>query len=107
MMPLKRYCSKSIISNIVFFFLEILQSHTFLRSRNSKRKVFNGTESNGLNLLSQIRGIVENGLGHLFITSSSSHFFNKTDLELYISEVVLLKSVGTAEIGFIEEMRTT
>ena len=29
-------------------------------------------------------GIVEKGLGHVFITSSSSHFFNKTDFEQYL-----------------------
>ena len=29
-------------------------------------------------------GIVEKGLGHVFIASSSSHFFNKTDLEQYL-----------------------
>ena len=33
-------------------------------------------------------GIVEEGLGHLFITSTSSYFFNKTDFEqsLYDNE---------------------
>ena len=30
------------------------------------------------------KGIVEKGLGYLFITSSSSHFFNKTDFEQYL-----------------------
>ena len=33
------------------------------------------------NVFSQIRGIVEKGSGQLFITSSSSHFFNETDFE--------------------------
>ena len=28
--------------------------------------------------------MVEKGLGHLFITSNSSHFFNKTDFEQYL-----------------------
>ena len=28
--------------------------------------------------------MVEKGLGHLFITSSSSHFFNKTNFEQYM-----------------------
>ena len=32
-------------------------------------------------------GIVEKGLGHLFITSSSSNFFNKTDLKQYLSTI--------------------
>ena len=49
--------------------------------KSAKCRVANGTESNGLNRTSRIRGIVEKGLGHLFITSNSSHFFNKTDFE--------------------------
>ena len=35
-------------------------------------------------VFSQIKEIVEKGLRHLFITSNSSHFFNKTDFELYL-----------------------
>ena len=89
---------KEILLKIDYIEHRVLFSGNFAKSYFSEvtkfeRKVFNGTESNGVNLLSQIRGIVENSLGHLFITSSSSHFFNKTDLELYIPEVVLLKSV--------------
>ena len=60
----------------------ILQNHPFLMSRSSKRRIANGTESNGLNLFLRIREIVEHGLGHLFITSSHS-LFNKTDIELH------------------------
>ena len=56
------------------------QSHSFLMSRISKRRIANGTESNGLNLFSRIKGITEQGLGNLFITSRSFHFF-QTDLE--------------------------
>ena len=37
----------------------------------------------GFNLFLRIREIVEQDLGHLLITSSSSYFFNKTDLEQY------------------------
>ena len=36
--------------------------------------VSNGTESNGLNLFSQIREIEEQSLGHVIITSSTFHF---------------------------------
>ena len=36
-------------------------------------------------LLLRIREIVGKGLGYLFIISSSSHFFNKTDFEQYMS----------------------
>ena len=43
-----------------------------------------GTESNGLNLFSRIGKIVKQDLGFLFITSGSSHFLNKTDLEHYV-----------------------
>ena len=37
--------------------------------------VVNGAEPNGLNLFSRIRGMVEQGLEHLFIALGSSHFF--------------------------------
>ena len=47
----------------------------------AKCRVAIGTESNGLNRIFVKKGIVEKGLEYLFITSSSSHFFNKTDLE--------------------------
>ena len=33
------------------------------------------------NVFSRIRGTVEKGSGQLFITSSSSHFFNETNFE--------------------------
>ena len=46
-------------------------------------------ESNRLNLFSRKKGIVKQGLGHLFITLSTSLFFNKTDLELYRSVFLL------------------
>ena len=51
----------------------------------------------------QIKRIVEKGLGHLFITSGSSHFFNKTHFEQY-----LLFSVSNgnhsnlSEVGVLE-----
>ena len=35
-------------------------------------------------LFLRIRGIAKQGFGDHFITSSSSYFFNKTDLEQYI-----------------------
>ena len=34
--------------------------------------------------------MVEQDLGHLFITSSSSHFFNKTYLEQYILQYPMI-----------------
>ena len=49
--------------------------------RNLKRKIATaGTESNGLDVFSPIRGIGEQDLGHLYINSSSFHFFHKSDL---------------------------
>ena len=51
------------------FLLEILPSHLFLMSQNLERRVTNGVESNKLNLILQIRGIVEQNLRLLFITS--------------------------------------
>ena len=32
------------------------------------------------------KGTVEKDLGHLFITTSNSHFFNKSDFEQYFFE---------------------
>ena len=65
------------------FLQEILLSHPFLMSRNWKRWIANGAESNRLNPFSRIRGTVVQGLGNLFITSICSHFFNKTILDMY------------------------
>ena len=43
------------------------------------------TESNGLNIFSRIRGLVEQGLGRLvFPNKNSSHFINKADFEQYL-----------------------
>ena len=43
-----------------------------------------GMESTGEIPFLQIKGIGEKYMGHLFITSSISHFFNKTDFEQYL-----------------------
>ena len=45
----------------------------FCCHESSKRRFANRLESNGLYPFLQIRGIVEPGLGHLFIISSTSH----------------------------------
>ena len=37
----------------------------------------------GIIVFLRIKGIGEKYLGHVFITSSSSRFFNKTDFEQY------------------------
>ena len=42
------------------------------------------------NVFSRIRGIVEKGLQHLFIISSSHHFSSKTDFEQYLFKLRLL-----------------
>ena len=46
-------------------------------------------------MLLQIRGIVAKGLGHFLITSSttSSRFFNKTNLEQYLLERLSLSHI--------------
>ena len=64
---------------------QIMLSHPFLMSRNFKTQGCQCyTDSNGLNLFSCIRRIVEQGLGYFFISSSRSHFFNKTHFERYL-----------------------
>ena len=51
----------------------------------SKRRIANMVRGqNDFNLFLQIRGIAEQDMGHFFITSSSSHFLNKTDFEQYL-----------------------
>ena len=35
-------------------------------------------------VFSRIRGIEKKGLGHLYLTSSSSYFFDKTGCEQYL-----------------------
>ena len=49
-----------------------------------------GTESNEVNSIFANKGNGEKHLGHLFIISSSSHFFNKTDFELYLFKKLVL-----------------
>ena len=68
-----------------------MQSHPFLMSRNFETQVANNTESQGINQFLRIKEIVEQGLGHLFIASSSSHFFNKTDFERYLLKKLKLR----------------
>ena len=41
-------------------------------------------ESTDKNILSRIWRTVEQGLGHFFITSSSFHFFDETNLGQYL-----------------------
>ena len=60
---------------------------------NSGLPIIQTTESSGLNLFSLIRGIAEQGLGHFFITSSSSRFFNKTDFEKHLFKLAIYKRV--------------
>ena len=49
-----------------------------------KSRVAGEIESNKFNIILRIREIVEQGLGHLFVTSSCSLFFNKTDFKQYL-----------------------
>ena len=41
--------------------------------------------------------VVKQGLGHLFITLNSSHFYNKTDLQQYFFKPKLIFGLG---LGF-------
>ena len=56
----------------------------FIMSQNCECWVDIDTESNGLNRIFVNKGNWEKGLGYLFVTSNSSHFFNKTDFEQYL-----------------------
>ena len=77
------------ISNAMFDIMQkILQDVT-----KAKCRVVNGMESNGLNRLSWIKGIVEQGLGHLFISPSSSYFFNKIDFKQFLFKWENIKRV--------------
>ena len=53
-------------------------------SQNCECRVDNPTESNELQGIFANKEIAEKGLGQLFITPNSSHFFNKTDFEQYL-----------------------
>ena len=60
---------------------EILRSHPFLMSQKFKMQ---GCQWYGVKWIKSIfanKGIVEQGLRQLFITSSGSYFFHKADLE--------------------------
>ena len=67
-----RYCKK-FCKDIIFWCHKIL-----------KRQVAIGAESNKLYLFFQLKSIVKQGLGHIFVISSSSYFFNKTDPKLHL-----------------------
>ena len=71
--------SRSLFSAKKFCKLILFWCHEIL-----KRMIANVTESNGLNLFSWVMGIVKESLGHLFIISSRSYFFNQTDFKQYL-----------------------
>ena len=56
----------------------------FIMSQNCECRVDNGTELNELNRLFADKGNCGKRFGHLFVISSSFHFFNKTDFEQYL-----------------------
>ena len=47
------------LASLCFVLQEILQSHRFMMSEKFETRFANGSDSNGLNLFSRIRGIVE------------------------------------------------
>ena len=80
-----------LLSNCVLSF-----ARNFAKSSFSDVAKFSNAElptirSQTVNPFSRTRGIVEPGLRHLFITSISSHFFNKTDLERHLFNLLLRK----------------
>ena len=67
---------------------EILQSHPFLISQSFKIQGCQWNDVNRLILFTLSKGIVEQGLPHVFVISMSSHFFNKTNLEQHLRVTV-------------------
>ena len=70
---------------------ERLLSHPFLMSRKFETQYCQWYGFNGLYLFLRISGKIEQGLGHLLITSSGSYFANKPisnsiSLKMYLKE---------------------
>ena len=64
---------------------EILQNYAYcdvVKLRNAGLSIVRSQADKMV--LSRIRGTVEKGLRHLFITSSSSHFFQESNFEQYL-----------------------
>ena len=57
-------------------------ARNFVKSSFSDVRKFGKAGLPTVRQFSRIRGIAEQRLGYLFVSSSSSHFFNITDLEL-------------------------
>ena len=75
---------------------EILQSHPFLKSRKFKGQ---GYQRYGVKRVKSIfanKGTVKQGLGQFCTASNSSHFFNKTDFELYLFK----QNVGCVSVAY-------
>ena len=60
-----------------------------------------GTESNELYSNFANKGNCRKYLGHLYITSSSSHFLNKTEIEQYLFKYKLSGDKNVAQIKTI------
>ena len=81
----------------------------FVMSKNAKCSVAYGKKSNGLNRVFANKGYCGKRLGaSLYYTPSSSHFFNKTDLEQYLLKAIFLfchnmrrSKIGLAKNFFI------
>ena len=56
----------------------------FVMSQNCECRVENSTESNELNRIFANKGNRGKRFGVLFVTSNSSHFFNRNDFEQYL-----------------------
>ena len=74
--PIEKSCVRHCYHQLVVAFLN--------RQKFSKNYAFRDVKKLRKAQLPRIRRIVEKGLGHLFITLSSSHFLNKTDFKQYL-----------------------
>ena len=75
---------------------EILQNNAFCDATKLQNAGLQMVQSQlDQTVFSRIKGIVENGLGHLFLTSSSSHFLNQTDFQQSLFNENLNKIIVT------------
>ena len=88
---LAEYATRCLIVEYrVSYSVRTLQGHPFLMSRKFETQGCPWYGAKWIKSIFADRGILEQGLGHLLITSTSSHFFNKTDLEQYLFNYISL-----------------
>ena len=84
------YCTAYSARNFGYF----LTFSNVKRFQNAVLPTARTMESKELNKLSRKKGIMEKDLGHLFISSSGSHFLNTADLQQFLLNIknILLSS---------------